>query len=342
LDKKNKILVTGGAGFIGSNFIIDQIKNYKNNICNIDKLTYASSLDSLKKIKNNSNYRFIKGDIADSVLISKILNEYNPDYIINFAAESHVDKSIDKPQDFIYSNIVGVANLLINIKQYFQKNRKNISKNFRFLHVSTDEVYGSLKLNQSPFTENSIYNPSSPYSASKAASDLLVKAWNKTYELPVIISHCSNNFGPYQFPEKLIPLVIINCLSERKIPVYGTGKNIRDWIYVEDHCDALNNILINGSIGETYNIGGNTEKSNLDVIYHICYILDVLKPRNSGKKYEELISYVKDRPGHDFRYAISNDKISSLLNWNPKIDFDKGIQKTILWYINNEEWWKNN
>ncbi len=342
MDNIKKILVTGGSGFIGSNFIVDQLKNHKNSICNLDKLTYASSLESLKKIENYSNYKFVKGDIIDSKLIEKILKQYKPNYIINFAAESHVDRSIEKPLEFINSNIVGVANLLININKYYTSNKNTINKDFKFLHVSTDEVYGSLKFNEKPFTENSVYNPSSPYSASKAASDLLVKAWNKTYNLPVIVSHCSNNYGPYQFLEKLIPLVITNCLLEKEIPVYGTGENIRDWIHVQDHCDALNKILIHGFVGETYNIGGDMEKSNLDVIHIICNILNNIKPRINGKAYEELITFVNDRPGHDLRYAISNKKIYSSLKWKPFVNFNEGIKDTILWYINNEKWWKSN
>jgi len=329
------IIVTGGCGFIGSNFIISQIKNTNNKILNLDKLTYAGNINNLKAIDKHKNYSFIKGDITDYKCVQSIFNELKPDSLINFAAESHVDRSIDSPNKFINTNVIGTLNLLECSRQYYNKN-----KNFKFLHVSTDEVYGSLK-KSGLFTEKTPYNPSSPYAASKASSDHLVKAWGKTYDLPVLITNCSNNYGPFQFPEKLIPLIISNCIDNKPLPIYGTGNNIRDWLYVSDHCSAIQSVLNNGKIGETYNIGGNNEIKNIDIVKNICKTLDKLRPREKKSSYTELITFVKDRPGHDFRYAINSSKIINDLNWNPIESFETGIYKTIKWYLENEYWWRD-
>jgi len=336
----NKILVTGGSGFIGSNFIHYLINNTDyQRIINLDKLTYAGNNDNLINIQQNIRYKFIKGDICDRQCIKKIFQDYSPNKIVHFAAESHVDRSIDGPKDFINTNIVGTSILLEESLSYYNKLKKLSKSSFKFHHISTDEVFGSLG-EKGSFVEDSPYDPSSPYSASKASSDHLVRAWHRTFGLPVTISNCSNNYGPYQFPEKLIPLIIINCLSNKSLPVYGKGENIRDWLYVEDHCKAINLILQEGAIGDTYNIGGNNEISNINIVESICTILDKLKPSNSGKSYKQLISFVKDRPGHDFRYAINTTKIKKDLNWEPKETFDSGLTKTIKWYLENENWWK--
>ena len=331
-----KILITGGCGFIGSNFIIDHLKtNPENKILNLDKLTYAGNLENLKSIKDNSNYRFVNGDICDFSVLYELITTFKPDVIIHFAAESHVDRSIDSPMIFIKTNVVGTATLLKACQMYIKKYHNN----FRFIHVSTDEVYGSLN-DKGDFTENSPYSPNSPYSASKASSDHLVRAWHKTYDLPSIITNCSNNFGPYQLPEKLIPLIITNCVNEEPLPIYGDGSNIRDWLFVKDHCNAINKILLKGKIGETYNIGGNNEINNVDVVKNICSILDKVKPRNNGQSYKELITYVEDRPGHDFRYAINSTKIKKEIGWTPIETFKTGLKKTVQWYLKNEDWWK--
>ena len=336
----NKILVTGGSGFIGSNFIHYLINNTDyQRIINLDKLTYAGNNENLINIQQNIRYKFIKGNICDRQCIKKIFQDYSPNKIVHFAAESHVDRSIDGPKDFINTNIVGTSILLEESLSYYNKLKKLSKSSFKFHHISTDEVFGSLG-EKGFFVEDSPYDPSSPYSASKASSDHLVRAWHRTFGLPVTISNCSNNYGPYQFPEKLIPLIIINCLSNKSLPVYGKGENIRDWLYVEDHCKAINLILQEGAIGDTYNIGGNNEISNLNIVESICTILDKLKPSNSGKSYKQLISFVKDRPGHDFRYAINTTKIKKDLNWEPKETFDSGLIKTIKWYLENENWWK--
>lgn len=336
----NKILVTGGSGFIGSSFIHYLINNTDyQRIINLDKLTYAGNNDNLINIQQNIRYKFIKGDICDRQCIKKIFQDYSPNKIVHFAAESHVDRSIDGPKDFINTNIVGTSILLEESLSYYNKLKKLSKSSFKFHHISTDEVFGSLG-EKGFFVEDSPYDPSSPYSASKASSDHLVRAWHRTFGLPVTISNCSNNYGPYQFPEKLIPLMIINCLSNKSLPVYGKGENIRDWLYVEDHCKAINLILQEGAIGDTYNIGGNNEISNLNIVESICTILDKLKPSNSGKSYNQMISFVKDRPGHDFRYAINTTKIKKDLNWEPKETFDSGLTKTIKWYLENENWWK--
>jgi len=335
-----RILITGGCGFIGSNFVLRQVQNSKNKCLNLDKLTYAGNIDNLSSIVSEHNYHHVIGDICDRKLISETLEQFQPNTIIHFAAESHVDRSIDGPMEFIQTNIGGTATLLDASLDYWQntKDKKN-KENFRFLHVSTDEVFGSLD-NDGFFTETTSYDPSSPYSASKAGSDHLVRAWYRTYGLPVLITNCSNNYGPYQFPEKLIPLIITNCIDENPLPVYGNGLNIRDWLFVEDHCNAIYAVLQKGNIGETYNIGGNNEIRNIDIVKSICSILDELRPRSNGELYQNLITYVTDRPGHDFRYAIDASKIKNDLGWSPKETFETGIQKTIHWYLDNENWWR--
>ena len=336
-----KILVTGGCGFIGSNFIIDQIQNTENEILNLDKLTYAGNLRNLQSVKNHPNNQFIEGDICNLKLVSSLLFDFNPDAIVHFAAESHVDRSIDQPMTFIKTNIIGTATLLNASKDYLES-RIHLAKkkSLRFLHVSTDEVYGSLG-EEGFFTEETRYDPSSPYSASKASSDHLVQAWHRTYGFPSIITNCSNNYGPFQFPEKLIPLMITNCINEKELPVYGDGKNIRDWLFVKDHCKAIYSVLLNGTIGKTYNIGGNSEIKNIDIVTTITSIFDELNPRANGSSYSELINYVADRPGHDFRYAIDTSKIKKEVGWSPIETFETGIRKTINWYLENESWWKN-
>ncbi len=329
-----KIFITGGNGFIGSNFINGQIKNENVEILNFDKLTYAGNLDNLKYVDKMPNYRFVKGDIGDYEKVRIEINRFKPEILINFAAESHVDRSIDGPLDFINTNILGTYYLLQASCDYFFKN-----KSFKFIHISTDEVYGSLG-KKGFFKETTPYSPNSPYSASKASSDHLVNAWHHTYGLPTIITNCSNNYGPYQFPEKLIPLIIANCLDSKPLPVYGDGQNIRDWLFVEDHCDAINLIAKKGKIGQTYNIGGSNEITNLNIVNTICKELDLLCPSNKLDSYKELITFVEDRPGHDFRYAIDSSKIQNELGWRPKESFQSGIIKTINWYIENEEWWR--
>ena len=335
-----KILVTGGCGFIGSNFVLQQINTTQNTILNLDKLTYAGNLNNLSKVSKDPRYEFVQGDICDSNLVSNTISDFQPDAIVHFAAESHVDRSIHGPMDFVNTNIVGTATLLNVSRKYIEaRSQKPEAGNFRFLHVSTDEVFGSLG-DDGLFTETTPYDPSSPYSASKAGSDHLVRAWTRTYGFPALITNCSNNYGPYQFPEKLIPLMIANCIDEKPLPIYGEGLNIRDWLFVEDHYDAIYSVLRNGTIGETYNIGGNNEISNIDIVNTICSILDELKPRSGGKSYNNLITFVTDRPGHDFRYAIDATKINNKLGWSPKETFASGIRKTIQWYLDNESWWR--
>ena len=329
------VLITGGCGFIGSNFIkhlLEDGSGYYPII--LDSLTYAGNKNNLDNFHNDS-YVFIKGDICDEVLVKSLFEKYHFEGVFHFAAESHVDRSIDGPQAFINTNIIGTYNLLEISRLYH--NKQNSS--FKFIHVSTDEVYGDLD-NDGYFTENTPYNPSSPYSASKASSDHLARAWNRTYGLPVIITSCSNNYGAFQFPEKLIPLMIINCLDWKPLPVYGAGQNIRDWLFVDDHCSAIKAVYENGIIGETYNIGGNNEIKNIDIVNTICTILDDLRPSDNGKSYSELITFVKDRPGHDFRYAINAKKIQYELGWSPHESFKTGIKKTVVWYLENESWWK--
>jgi len=335
-----KILVTGGCGFIGSNFVLKQIHKLKNDCLNLDKLTYAGNVDNLNSITDRSNYQFINGDICDAPLIAHTIHTFQPNAIVHFAAESHVDRSIDSPMDFINTNIVGTAILLDAALEYWNElSDKKKAASFKFLHVSTDEVFGSLG-DEGFFTETSPYDPSSPYSASKAGSDHLVRAWHRSYGFPALITNCSNNYGPYQFPEKLIPLMITNCIDKKSLPIYGKGQNIRDWLYVEDHCDAIYSVLTNGVVGETYNIGGNNEIRNIDIVKTICDVLDELRPRKNGNSYDGLITYVKDRPGHDFRYAIDASKITNDIGWVPKETFETGIRKTIQWYLNNENWWR--
>ena len=330
------ILVTGGCGFIGSNFIRNIVEKHKSiQIINLDKLTYAGNINNLNELEK-SQYVFIQGDICDSDLLKSLFRKYNFDSVVHFAAESHVDRSIDGPSEFIQTNVVGTLNLLEHSRKFYSKSK---NKDFKFLHVSTDEVYGALG-NEGKFLETTPYDPSSPYSASKASSDHLVRAWNRTYDLPTLITNCSNNYGPYQFPEKLIPLMIINSLNNLKLPVYGKGENVRDWLYVTDHCDAIWCVLNHGTIGQTYNVGGNNEIKNLNVVRTICDILDELLPKDN-ESYSDLITFVKDRPGHDFRYAIDAKKINNELGWTPKESFESGIRKTIEWYLNNEIWWKS-
>ncbi len=335
------ILVTGAAGFIGSNFIINWINNFEENIIALDKLTYAGNLENHKTINANSKYDFVKGDIGDSDFICNLLKKKQPRAIVNFAAESHVDRSIHGPADFIQTNIIGTFRLLEEVRYFINEMNELDREKFRFLHVSTDEVYGSLENSESPFKETNQYAPNSPYSASKASSDHLVRAWYHTYGLPVLTTNCSNNYGPYHFPEKLIPLCISNALKGKDLPIYGDGKNIRDWLYVDDHCNGIISVLNRGIIGETYNIGGNIERTNLEVVQTICDILDKLKPRMDRKSYREQITFIKDRPGHDRRYAIDSTKISSELGWSPKESFESGILKTVKWFINNQEWVEN-
>ncbi|MBA66236.1 MAG: dTDP-glucose 4,6-dehydratase [Candidatus Marinimicrobia bacterium] len=331
------ILVTGGCGFIGSNFILYILKRNKDlSVINLDKLTYAGNKMNLFTVPKD-RYTLVQGDICDKGLVDSLFNQYQFDSVVHFAAESHVDRSIDTPNQFIQTNIIGTLNLLEESKKFFLKSK---TKDFKFLHVSTDEVFGSLGMD-GKFLENTPYDPSSPYSASKAGSDHLVRAWHRTYSLPTLITNCSNNYGPYQFPEKLIPLMIINAIKEKPLPIYGKGENIRDWLYVIDHCDGIWSVLCNGKIGSTYNIGGNNEIKNKDIVKTICNILDEFIPRKNNESYSELITYVKDRPGHDFRYAIDANKISTELNWTPRESFESGIKKTIQWYLQNSNWWKS-
>ena len=328
------IIVTGGAGFIGSNFILSWLERFDEKIMNIDNLSYAADLNNLKDIENNSNYSFKKLNIQNQDEITTLILETKPRAILNFAAESHVDRSIEDPENFINSNIIGTYSLLEASLQYWNSLGKGEKKNFRFFHISTDEVFGSLNINDKKSTEESPYKPNSPYSASKAASDHLVRAWHHTFELPTLISNCTNNYGPHQHHEKLIPLIITNALENKNLPIYGDGKNIRDWLYVEDHCEAIIKILANGKPGETYNIGGSCEKNNLEVVSEICKILDSIKPKQDGSSYEEQIEFVKDRPGHDFRYSLDTSKIEKDFNWKPKESFTSGLEKTIQWYLN--------
>jgi dTDP-glucose 4,6-dehydratase len=341
-----KILVTGGAGFIGCNLIRHLIQNTDHHVINADKLTYAGNLESLEDVEGDARYQFQQVDIVDYDSVSQLF-EHQPDAVMHLAAESHVDRSIDGPAEFVQTNVVGTFNLLQSAKIYYESLAEDRKPGFRFHHISTDEVYGSLEMDDAPFSETTPYDPHSPYSASKAASDHLVRAWADTYKLPVLITNCSNNYGPYQFPEKLVPVVILKALSGQPIPVYGKGENIRDWLYVGDHAEALYEVLSKGRPGETYNIGGNNERTNIDLVRMICQILDGERPvaENSAitdsaiGKYEDLITFVTDRPGHDLRYAIDASKIRDEIGWEPKEGIDGGFKKTVRWYLENKDWW---
>lgn len=330
------VLITGGAGFIGSALVRYLIKETDNTVVNVDKLTYAGHTENVAEVENSSRYHFEKIDICDYEAIKDIFNKYKPDAVMHLAAESHVDRSIDGSADFVRTNIVGTHNLLDISKEYYEELDEKVQKDFRFLHVSTDEVYGELG-EEGFFKETTAYDPRSPYSASKASSDHLVRAWYHTYDFPVLITNCSNNYGPYQFPEKLIPVVILKALQGKDIPVYGTGENVRDWLYVDDHVRALTKVLQAGTVGETYNIGGHNEKQNIEVVKTICTILDDLQQKGEGK-YQEQITFVTDRPGHDFRYAIDASKIENELGWKPEETFKSGIKKTVRWYLDNIDW----
>ena len=332
------ILVTGAAGFIGSNFVLDWFSQSDEDIVSLDLLTYAGNLENLSALDSNSHHHFVKGNIKDKVLISGLLKKFQVRAVVHLAAESHVDRSIQGPADFIETNIVGTYHLLETVRDYWIHLPDAEKKLFRFLHVSTDEVYGSLQKSDHAFTEKNPYEPNSPYSASKAASDHLVRAWHHTYGLPVVTTNCSNNYGPYHFPEKLIPLCILNALKGKPLPIYGDGKQIRDWLYVKDHCCAIRLVLDRGELGETYNVGGWNEKTNLEVVQTLCSVLDELKPKADGSSYATQITYVKDRPGHDRRYAIDASKLERDLHWQPQETFETGIQKTIQWYLDNQTW----
>jgi dTDP-glucose 4,6-dehydratase len=332
------ILVTGGAGFIGGNFVLDWLSDSKNEgIVNLDKLTYAGNLTTLKSLDNDSRHVFVQGDIADYALVHDLLKKHRIRAVINFAAESHVDRSIHGPSDFIQTNILGTFQLLEAVRAYWSELNLTEKEAFRFLHISTDEVYGSLEPSEPAFSELNAFEPNSPYSASKAASDHLVRAWHHTYGLPVLTTNCSNNYGPYHFPEKLIPLCILNALAGKPLPIYGDGQQIRDWLFVKDHCSAIRRVLEAGRLGQTYNVGGWNEKPNLEVVQTICSVLDQLRPKTNGS-YTDQITFIKDRPGHDRRYAIDASKLESELAWRPVETFETGIRKTIDWYLNHSEW----
>ncbi len=332
------ILVTGSAGFIGANFVLDWCAQHDETVISLDKLTYAGNLENLASLKDDPRHIFVQGDIGDAVLVAKLLAEHQPRAVVNFAAESHVDRSIHGPEDFIQTNIVGTFHLLEAVRAYWVSLADSEKSDFRFLHVSTDEVYGSLAKDDPAFSETHRYEPNSPYSASKAASDHLVRAYHHTYGLPVLTTNCSNNYGPYHFPEKLIPLLIVNALADKALPVYGDGQQIRDWLYVKDHCSAIRCVLEKGTLGEVYNVGGWNEKANLDIVHIVCGLLDELRPRADGKSYTEQITFVTDRPGHDRRYAIDARKIERELGWKPAETFETGIRKTVQWYLDNQEW----
>ncbi len=335
------ILVTGGAGFIGSNFVLDWLDGSDEPVINLDSLTYAGNRENLVSLRGDQRHLFVHGDIADHDLVAGLLRTHQPRAVINFAAESHVDRSIHGPEDFIQTNIVGTFRLVEAVRAYWGGLEAEARMGFRFLHVSTDEVYGSLAPNDPGFTENHRYEPNSPYSASKAASDHLVRAYHHTYGLPVLTTNCSNNYGPYHFPEKLIPLMIVNALAGKPLPVYGDGMQVRDWLYVKDHCSAIREVLAYGRVGEVYNVGGWNEKPNIEIVKTVCGLLDELRPRDDGKPYSAQISYVKDRPGHDRRYAIDASKIQRELGWKPAETFESGIRKTVRWYLSNPEWVAN-
>ncbi len=332
------ILVTGAAGFIGSNFVLDWFSQSKEDAASLDLLTYAGNLENLSSLNGNPHHHFVQGNIGDRDLVLNLLKKYQVRAIVNFAAESHVDRSIHDSKDFIETNILGTYNLLESARSYWNNLDQNLKKDFRFLHISSDEVYGSLNLTDPPSNEKDPYKPNSPYSASKAGSDHLVRAWFRTYNLPVLTVNSANNYGPYQFPEKLIPLCILNALNGKCLPIYGDGKQIRDWLFVKDHCSAIRLVLKHGQIGETYNVGGWNEKTNLEVVKTLCMILDELKPKLDGKSYQDQIAFVKDRSGHDRRYAIDASKFKSELNWSPQETFESGLRKTTLWYLENDTW----
>jgi dTDP-glucose 4,6-dehydratase len=335
-----KILITGGAGFIGSALVRHVLENSNDIVVNLDKLTYAGNLETLEDVADNSRYFFEQVDISNKFEVARVFREHNPDVVMHLAAESHVDRSINSPSDFIETNIIGTYNMLEVARAYWTDLDEIKKSTFRFHHISTDEVFGDLESADGLFTEETPYAPSSPYSASKAASDHLVRAWFRTYNLPVIITNCSNNYGPYQFPEKLIPLVILNALSGKDLPIYGSGNQVRDWLFVDDHAEALYKVVREGKLGETYNIGGHNEKKNIDVVNTICNVLEDIIPSKEGS-YRDLITHVADRPGHDLRYAIDASKIARDLNWQPKETFESGIKKTVLWYLDNKNWYKS-
>lgn len=332
------ILVTGGAGFIGSNFVLDWLAQCDEPVVNLDKLTYAGNLENLASLQGDARHIFVQGDLGDRALVDALLAQHRPRAVLHFAAESHVDRSIHGPEDFIQTNIVGTFRLLEAVRAYWSALPEPEKTAFRFLHVSTDEVYGTLCHDDPPFAETNPYEPNSPYSASKAASDHLVRAWHHTYGLPVLTTNCSNNYGPYHFPEKLIPLMIVNALAGKPLPVYGDGQQIRDWLYVKDHCSAIRCVLEAGRLGETYNIGGWNEKPNLEIVHTVCTLLDELRPKGDGRSYKSQITHVQDRPGHDRRYAIDARKIERELGWKPAETFETGIRKTVQWYLAHPEW----
>lgn len=335
------ILITGGAGFIGSNFVLDWLSLNDEPVVNLDLLTYAGNLENLSSLEDNPKHIFVRGSIGNAALVTSLLQQYQPRAVINFAAESHVDRSIHGPEDFIQTNVVGTFHLLESVRAYWGNLPAKAKASFRFLHVSTDEVYGSLSPDAPAFTEKHRYEPNSPYSASKAASDHLVRAYHHTYGLPVLTTNCSNNYGPYHFPEKLIPLMIVNALAGKPLPIYGDGQQVRDWLYVKDHCSAIRRVLEAGKVGEVYNVGGWNEKPNIEIVHTVCALLDELSPRNDGGKYAEQITYVTDRPGHDRRYAIDASKIERELGWKPAETFETGIRKTVVWYLQNQSWVSN-